>query len=253
MGVLAQCLQEAGTVLMSHYGNLERIEKKGDIDLVTVADLASEAAIKSLILKEFPTHGVLAEEGGATSGREFLWVIDPLDGTTNFAHGFPWFSVSIAVLKDDKPVAAGILNPFYQETFLAETQSGATLNGKPIRVSSNASLSDSLVVTGFPYDRRERMDHYLSGWAAMLQKAQGVLRLGSAALDLCAVACGRLDAFWEEKLKSWDTAAGWLMVQEAGGEVTDFTGNRFSAGGSQILATNGLIHQECLETLASLN
>ena len=252
ISTLGQALEDAGRVLMSHYGRLEKIEKKGDIDLVTAADRASEDCIKSVILRDYPDHAILAEEGGEIPGSEYQWVIDPLDGTTNFAHGFPLFSISIAVLLNGQPVAAGVLNPYYAECFLAEQGCGATLNGKPIHVSENCLLSESLIVSGFPYDRRERIDHYLAGWKTMLQRAQGVLRLGSAALDLCSVACGRLDAFWEEKLKSWDTAAGWLIVQEAGGRVTDFRNQPFAAGGPHILASNGLIHDECIETLAVL-
>jgi myo-inositol-1(or 4)-monophosphatase len=249
---LHQALEDAGRVLMAHYGRLDTIEKKGDIDLVTVADRASEDCIKSVVLAKYPDHAILAEEGGEIPGSEYQWVIDPLDGTTNFAHGFPLFSISIAVLLNGKPVAAGVLNPYYRECFLAEKGAGATLNGTPIHVSKNRLLSESLIVSGFPYDRRERLDHYLAGWKEMLQRAQGVLRLGSAALDLCAVACGRLDAFWEEKLKSWDTAAGWLIVQEAGGLVTDFANQPFTAGGPHILASNGLIHGECIQALSVL-
>lgn len=252
MPTLETALQQAGFVLSRHYGKLERIDEKSEIDLVTAADRDSEAVIVEVVREAFPSHAILAEEGGATAGSEYTWVIDPLDGTTNFAHGFPLFAVSIAVMQGDRAVAAGVYNPFYQEAFLAEAGSGATLNGEPIRVSKVQTLAKSLMVTGFPYDRRERMDHYMSGVSEFLNRAQGVLRLGSAALDLCSVACGRLEGFWEEKLNPWDTAAGWLLVTEAGGKVTDFSGGAFSPHGNQILATNGIIHEECIEAVRGL-
>lgn len=250
--VLQEAMQQAGAVLMRHYSRLESIERKGEIDLVTIADRESEACIKQLIRTHFPTHAIVSEESEKISGEEFTWIIDPLDGTTNFAHSFPLFSISIAVMKGKQPVAGGVYNPYYRELFLAEKGSGATLNGERIHVSKVATLRDSLMVTGFPYDRRERLNHYLSGWGEFLKRVQGVLRLGSAALDLCAIACGRLEGFWEEKLHAWDTAAGWLILEEAGGRVTDFAGGEFDPFGAQLLATNGLIHNECIETLSHL-
>jgi len=252
MTIVQRALIEAGDILRSHYGRLERIEQKGDIDLVTIADRESEAAIVNLVRNAFPSHGILAEEGGAQAEGEYTWVIDPLDGTTNYAHNFPLFSISIAVMHGDKPMAAGVANPYYKETYLAEAGSGATLNGAPIRVSKVQTLDKALMVTGFPYDRRERLDHYLLGVGQFLNHAQGVLRLGSAALDLCAVAAGRMEGFWEEKLNPWDTAAGWLIVEEAGGKVTDFRGAPYSPFGNQILATNGPIHPECIAALKPL-
>ncbi|MGI8908661.1 MAG: inositol monophosphatase family protein [Candidatus Sumerlaeaceae bacterium] len=250
---LQEALQVAGNVLMRHYGRLEAIGRKGEIDLVTIADRESEAAIKELICARFPSHAIIAEESGEVSGDEFTWIIDPLDGTTNFAHSFPLFSISIAVLCRHEAAVAGVYNPFYRELYMAQRGSGATLNGEPIQVSKVASLRDSLMVTGFPYDRRERMDHYLAGMRQFLDRSQGVLRLGSAALDLCAVACGRLEGFWEEKLNAWDTAAGWLIVEEAGGRVSNFTGGHFDPFGAQVLATNGLVHEECIDALRPLS
>jgi myo-inositol-1(or 4)-monophosphatase len=250
---LQEALQQSGAVLMRHYGKLERIERKGEIDLVTVADRESEACIKKLVRERFPSHAIVSEESERVSGEEYTWIIDPLDGTTNFAHGFPLFSVSIGILRGKEPVAGGVYNPFYRELFLAVKGSGATLNGESIRVSKNATLRDSLMVTGFPYDRRERLDHYLAGWGEFLNRAQGVLRLGSAALDLCSIACGRLEGFWEEKLHAWDTTAGWLILEEAGGRVTDFKGGQFDPFGDELLATNGLVHDECIEALRSFN
>lgn len=253
MQVLETALTEASEALMRHYGKLEGIENKGSaIDFVTVADRESEARIKQIIQSAFPWHQILAEESGEDYGgrtAEYRWIIDPLDGTTNFAHSFPLFSVSIAVESDGAIVAAGVENPFYRERFLAEKDGGATLNGKRIKVSSVPRLSESLLVTGFPYDRRERLQHYLGYWGDFLNRAHGILRLGSAALDLCCIACGRLEGFWEEKLHAWDTAAGWLIVEEAGGRVSNFEGGRFSPYGASLLATNSAIHDECLEVL----
>lgn len=252
MELLERALLEAGDVLMSHYGRLEQVDRKSDIDFVTQADRESEKLIKRLITESYPEHAILAEESGATAGSSIQWIIDPLDGTTNFAHGFPMFSVSIAVLEGEDPIGGGVYNPYYGEMFLASRGDGAFLDGERIRVSTQEKLADCLAVTGFPYDRRERLDHYLAGWAQFLNQAQGVLRLGSAALDLCSVACGRLDIFWEEKLHPWDTAAGWLIVQEAGGKVTDFRGDAFSPFGKQVLATNGRVHHECITALQPL-
>ncbi|MBX7245816.1 MAG: inositol monophosphatase [Candidatus Sumerlaeaceae bacterium] len=251
--VLHQCLDEAGEILMKHYGKIESVDKKSDIDLVTIADRESEARIKAIITAAFPTHQILAEETGEDyTGKSdtYRWIIDPVDGTTNFAHSFPQFSVSIAVEHKGEIVAGGVLNPYYKERFFAERGSGATLNGAPICVSKVPQLSESLLVTGFPYDRSSRVDHYLSIVGDFMKRAHGILRLGSAALDLCAVACGRLEGFWEEKLHPWDTAAGWLIVEEAGGRVTNFTGGPFSPYAYQTLATNGRIHDDCLQVLA---
>lgn len=251
-------LDESGPILMKHYGALERIERKGTstIDLVTVADRESEAAIKRVLGDLYPNHQILAEESGADyDGKEvdYRWIIDPLDGTTNFSHSFPMFSISIAVEHKGEIVAAGVENPFYKERFLAEKGAGAFLNGTSIHVSKVGALEQSLMVTGFPYDRQKRVDHYLGIMGDFLQRVHGVLRLGSAALDLCSVACGRLEGFWEEKLSPWDTAAGFLLVEEAGGRVTNFKGGRFSPYGPELLATNGAIHEESLEVLKSRN
>lgn len=253
--VLETALDAAGDILMHHYGSLERVENKSEVDLVTVADRESEARIKQIIRDAFPDHGILAEESGEDySGRrqDYRWIVDPLDGTTNFAHSFPLFSVSIGVECAGTLVAGGVLSPFYREKFLAERKCGATLNGRQIHVSKAHNLSNSLLVSGFPYDRRERMDYYLQYWKDLMQHVHGILRLGSAALDLCAVAAGRLDGFWEEKLHAWDTAAGTLIVEEAGGQVTDFKGAPYSPCDKQILATNGLIHSECLQVILPL-
>lgn len=260
MAALDRALTAGGDALMARLGRVE-IEHKGPMDLVTDADRASEAAVLGVIREAFPDHDILAEEGGATAGAGggatgpgddgWLWIVDPLDGTTNFAHGFPAFSVSIALRRGPRQiVAAGVLAPATGERFLAERGAGATLNGRPLAVSRVADLSGALAVSGFPYDRALDPDRYLAPWRGFLKKAHGVLRLGSAALDLCHVAAGRLDVFWEEKLKPWDTAAGWLIAEEAGAMVTDFSGQPFDPFGPELLATNGLIHRECMETLA---
>ncbi|HEU4533495.1 MAG TPA: inositol monophosphatase family protein [Polyangiaceae bacterium] len=250
--VLKATLDAAGAVLMRHYGAVDRVDEKGAIDLVTQADRESEAAVKALIREHFPDHAIVAEESGAEGAGSVRWIIDPLDGTTNFAHSFPVFAVSIAVEVDGRAVAAGVENPFARERFLAFAGRGATLNGRGIRPSAAGSLARSLVASGFPYDRRERPDHYLAYWKAFLNQCHGVLRLGSAALDLCSVACGRLDAFWEERLQPWDTAAGALIVAEAGGRVTSYEGGSFRPGGPSVLASNGLVHDECVALLGEV-
>jgi len=255
MAVIERCLDEAGAAVMRHYGALDSIEMKGRSNLVTIADRESEACIKRIVSDVFPSHQILAEESGEDyegKGEECRWVVDPLDGTTNFSHTMPIFCVSIGVEHKGKIVAAGVDNPYYHERFLAERGAGATFNGRRMRVSEPEKLADSLLVTGFPYDRIERFPHYMSFWLEMLPRVHGILRMGSAALDLCAVACGRLEAFWQENLHPWDTAAGWLLIEEAGGKVTDYHGNPFSIYGRQTLATNGKIHDECVEVLGKL-
>lgn len=234
-------------ILRRHLGKLERIDKKGPKDLVTAADLASEKYIVETILSRFPEHEILAEESAGSrepGGREKLWIIDPLDGTTNFAHQLPIFSVSIAFAANGRLSVGVVLNPVTGELFTATAGGGAELNGHPIAVSSCRDLSESLLVTGFPYNIREEPAPYVKRFERCLKAALGVRRLGSAALDLCYVACGRFDGFWEEGLKAWDTAAGTLIVSEAGGSVTDFAGGAYDIEKNEILATNGHIHQD---------
>ncbi len=250
--ILEEICRAAGGVLMKHYGKLESIDKKGDVNLVTVADRESEALIKQMIHAHFPTHQILGEETGADydgKSDEFRWVVDPLDGTTNFAHSFPQFCVSIALEQRGEVIAAGVYEPFYEEMYLACRGGGATLNGKPIGVSKVDTLAESLVVSGFPYFVRDRLDITLEWWRRFLDETHGMLRLGAAALDLCAVATGRLEVFWQEGLLPWDTAAGWLIVEEAGGRLTDFAGAQFSPYDQQVLASNGLVHNECIALL----
>lgn len=251
--VIEEALDAARAVLLGRYRAIPGVERKSsDLDLVTVADRESEEAIKRVLAARLPSYAVLAEESATARepARGFRFLVDPLDGTTNFAHGMPLFAISIALEHDGVVVAAGIENPVYRERFLAERGAGATLNGERLAVSKAEALGESLLVTGFPYDRRERMAHYLGHVGAFLMQAHGVLRLGSAALDLCAVAAGRLDGFWEEHLAPWDTAAGLLMVEEAGGRVTTFDGGAYTPFAPSILATNGAIHDACVRVLA---
>ncbi len=239
-----------GRVLREHFGNLRSVAKKGPIDLVTEADTASEAAVLSAIRANFPAHSILAEESGRRSGDpDRLWIVDPLDGTTNYAHQVPVFSVSIAFSHAGRIVVGVVLNPVSGELFAATDGGGAFLNGAPIRVSDTAAAGDALLATGFPYNFKENWDRIGPRFARCLHAAQGVRRYGSAALDLCFVACGRLDGYWEENLQPWDTAAGALVVREAGGRTTDFSGAPHVPDAAEILATNGAVHPEMITLL----
>ncbi|MFH0729704.1 MAG: inositol monophosphatase family protein [Pseudomonadota bacterium] len=242
---------KAGEVLRSFHGGPLNVRKKGAIDLVTEADMASEKVIIEMLRSVFPSHSVLAEESGRSIGDDQCqWIIDPLDGTTNFAHGLGLYAVSIAFALAGEVVLGLVLAPNSGELFAAVKGEGATLNGKAIGVSRVKGLSDSLLVTGFPYNVNERIASLIARFSRCILASQGVRRLGSAALDLCFVACGRFEGFWEENLKPWDTAAGALIAREAGGEVTDFSGAPFSRDMLEIAATNGLVHQELLTLLA---
>ena len=238
-----------GKVLKDHYGKLRGVRKKGAIDLVTEADLRSEAVIIETIAAAFPDHAILAEESGRRTGSGGRWIIDPLDGTTNFAHNLPQFCVSIAFAVEDDIIAGFVLAPLLGEFFMGLKGRGAFLNGSPIRVSTTASLADSLLVTGFPYDHATIFEPLMARFGRCLKATQGVRRLGSAALDLCYVACGRFDGFWEEHLKPWDTAAGYLVSDEAGGRTTVFSGEAYTVDADQIVSTNGAIHDELLNLL----
>ncbi len=241
---------KGGSVLRHFLGNISRIDKKGAIDLVTEADTGSEKVIIETIRERFPDHSFLAEESGQILGNpDCRWIIDPLDGTSNFAHGLPQFAVSIAFAFNGEIVAGAVLNPVSGELFSAAKDRGAQLNARPIRVSDTKNVSESLLVTGFPYNFKEISDTLMARFAKCLHAAQGIRRLGSAALDLCFVACGRFDGFWEQNLKPWDTAAGMLIAKEAGAEVTDFSSQPFSIDHREILASNGRIHKEMLTLL----
>lgn len=227
-----------------------RIEHKDAVNLVTDADRRAEETIVDAINRAFPDHQILAEERGlAGSQSPFKWVIDPLDGTTNFAHGFPAYCVSIGLEYQGKCILGVVFDPTRQELFVGEAGGGAFLNGTQIHVSRTPKLDDGLLVTGFAYDIRESPNNNLDHFARFALRAQGIRRTGSAALDLCYVAAGRFDGFWELKLHPWDTAAGTLMVLEAGGQVTNFKGGPFSIYSQEIVASNSLIHNEMLEVL----
>jgi myo-inositol-1(or 4)-monophosphatase len=237
--------REAGQVVREGWGRDHDPEHKGVIDLVTEYDRRSEATLLDRIAARFPGHAVLAEEsGGAREPRGVRWIIDPLDGTTNFAHNYPFFAVSVGVEIDGRMVAGAVHDPVRDETFAAALGAGATRNGAPIHVSRIARVGDALLVTGFPYDVRERPRRYLEPFEAFLLRAQGVRRDGSAALNLCYLACGRFDGFWEYHLSPWDMAAGTLIVTEAGGRVTRLDGSEFRLDGREILASNGSLHEE---------
>lgn len=228
---------------MARFGSDVRIDKKGTIDLVTEVDLEVERMFRALIADRFPDHDVLAEEMGQTrSGARHRWVFDPLDGTTNYAHGIPIFCATLALEIDGAPVVGAVYDPNRRELFTAERGQGAWLNGEPLRVSDTAALIDAMLVTGFPYDLRERFDDLLQTFGAFLREARAVRRLGSAAIDLCWVAAGRMDGFWEQNLKPWDTTAGALIVQEAGGRVSGLAGEPWDPADGHVLASNGHIH-----------
>jgi len=237
-------------IIRQFYEKMPKIDKKGAIDLVTEADIGSEEAIIGAIQRRYPDHGIWAEESGRHQcTSDYQWIIDPLDGTTNFAHRLGIFAVSIAFAWKGDVVAGVVLNPVDGELFAATADEGSQLNGRPVRVSRATRVSESLLVTGFPYDFHADLEELTVRFADCLRAAQGVRRLGSAALDLCYVACGRFDGFWEQNLHPWDTAAGMLINRQAGGVVTDFRSIPFTVDRKEILATNGRIHRELLSIL----
>jgi myo-inositol-1(or 4)-monophosphatase len=242
----------AGHLLLEKYGRITAITKKGDYNLVTEADLASEALIIDRIRSHFPRHTILAEESGdmAVVGGDskWKWIVDPLDGTTNFAHGYPCFCVTLALEHEGELVVGVTYDPTRNELFSAEKGQGASLNFKPIHVSSTEKLSESLIVTGFPYDFKDRED-FARHLTAFLLQSRGVRRDGSAAIDMAYVACGRFDGFWEEGLNPWDMAAGLLMINEAGGRVSNYDGTPLNIYKPPICASNGVIHDEMLAVL----
>jgi len=248
--------REAGQILREEFARPADISYKGDeVDLVTQADKRSESAIVARLTKLFPDHAIAAEEGSGhetTSGSGFRWHVDPLDGTTNFAHGYPCFCVSLALTENNALAAGVVYNPIYEELFAAARGEGATLNGKKIRVSKIPTLSTSLLCTGFPVHNRKGSPN-LRYYGDFTMRSHGVRRDGSAALDLASVAAGRFEGFWEFGLKAWDTAAGVLLVQEAGGKVSDFSNQPYSLGGPLILATNGHIHEEMLSVAEKIS
>jgi myo-inositol-1(or 4)-monophosphatase len=252
-----QTAREAGRVLAGRLGRALQVSNKGDIDLVTEADLASEKLIIDRIKSYYPRHAILAEEAGAlgavlnVSGTsDWKWIIDPLDGTTNYAHGYPCFCVSIALERAGQIELGVVYDPIRDEMFAAERGQGATLNDRTIRVSEVEELNSSMLCTGFPYNVRERQN-FVRDFAKFTMNAQAVRRDGSAALDLAFVACGRFDGFWEDGLNPWDVAAGVLLIEEAGGQVTDFSGKPLDIYTPKVLASNGLIHEVMMKILNS--
>lgn len=244
---IAAIAREAGALLMQHFDQHIKVEYKGEADLVTIADRKSEALIRERIRAQFPDHDVLGEEEGfRDTGSEYKWYVDPLDGTTNFAHGYPVFCVSMALAHKKEMVAGVCYDPTRNELFAAERGKGAFLNDGPINVSNIAKLSESLVSTGFPSHKRHKNPN-IYFYHQITLRTHGVRRAGSAALDLCSVACGRFDGFWEFNLNSWDTAAGVLIVEEAGGRASDFSGGPFQLNSRETLASNGLIHDVLLQ------
>jgi myo-inositol-1(or 4)-monophosphatase len=254
LDIATEAALAGGTVLQTYLGKLETIEEKRPGDLVTEADKASEIAVLEVIQRHFPDHGVLAEESGwlgETTG-DYLWAIDPLDGTTNYAHQYPFFSVSIGLLIGGIPQVGVVFDPFHQELFRAAKGLGATRNRYPIRVSQTQELRQSLLVTGFAYDRREIPDNNYAEFCHLTHLTQGVRRSGSAAIDLAHVACGRLDGYWERGLSPWDLAAGVVLVEEAGGQVSAYDQSPFVLESGRILATNGRIHQALSQELMGI-
>jgi myo-inositol-1(or 4)-monophosphatase len=246
-----EAVVRAGELQLAELDHDLRIDKKGVIDLVTEVDVAVERMFRGLIAERFPGHHVLAEElgGSATAPAGPCWVFDPIDGTTNFAHGLPIFCASLALEIDGVAEVAAVYDPNRRELFTAERGGGAYLNGRRLGVSSAARLVDALLVTGFPYDVHQRVDEIVGLFGAFVGQARAVRRLGSAAIDLCYVAAGRMDGFWETDLKAWDTAGGALIVAEAGGCVTDTDGAPFTSRGGHVLATNGHLHEAMLDVI----
>ncbi len=240
----------AGTIQQQGQADGFAVTKKGAIDLVTEIDLACERMCREVIASHFPDHAVVGEELGADeSSASHRWIFDPIDGTTNYAHGLPIYCSSLALEIDGVAEVAAIFDPSREELFTAERGLGAFRNGQPLRVSDTGDVGDALLVTGFPYDIRARGPELLGMFSAFLERSRAVRRLGSAALDLCYVAAGRFDAFWEQHLKHWDVAAGVLIVQEAGGTVTSMDGSAVDMTAPNLVASNGRIHDEMLSII----
>jgi len=250
--VALETARRAGAILMEKFQRLERVERKGAVDLVTEADLASEREIVTSLRRTFPDHAIIAEEGDYVQAVEtpHRWVIDPLDGTTNYVHGLPIFAVSIGYQREDVTEAGVVINPAQGEEYVTVKGRGATLNGQPIQVSKVKQLAESLLVTGFPYSHDDVFYKSFDLYRELSDRCQGVRRLGAAALDFCYVAAGRLDAFYEANLNPWDVCAGDLICREAGGRTTDWFGGPMPPDGRRILVSNGHIQEEVLEVLA---
>ncbi len=248
----ADIAREAGALIVQYLERRVGFELKGEFDLVTEADRASEKLIVERLLKSFPSHSIVAEEGGGQqTSSEYRWYVDPLDGTTNFAHGFPAFNVTMALEKDGELIAGVVFDPIRNEMFAAEKGSGARLNGQPIRVTKTSKIESTLVATGFP-SRKRHLNVNVHFYYQLAMLSHGVRRAGSAALDLAYVACGRLDAFWEFGLNPWDMAAGVLLIREAGGVCTDMHGGPLNLRGPHVLADNGAVHAPMVELFSEI-
>ena len=247
-----EAVVRAGDLQIAKFGTGVRVDKKGTIDLVTEVDVEVERMFRALIAGRFPDHDVLAEELGDSGARgaSHRWVFDPLDGTTNFAHGVPIFCASLALEINGDAVVAAVYDPNRKELFTAEAGAGSWLNGQRLKASTNATVLESMLVTGFPYNIHQEADAFLKVFGQVLKRARAVRRLGSAAIDICWVAAGRMDGFWEASLKPWDTRAAALVLEEAGGTVTGMDGKQWVPEDGHILATNGLIHDELLRIIS---
>lgn len=247
-----EAVVRAGDLQMAKFNTGVRVDMKGGIDLVTEVDLEVERMFRVLIAERFPGHDVLAEEQGLmTTGSRYRWVFDPLDGTTNYAHGVPIFCASLALEIDGDAVVGAVYDPNRRELFTAEAGVGAWVNGQPLKTSMRSTVLESMLVTGFPYHVQDDPDEFLRVFGQVLRRARAVRRLGSAAIDMCWVAAGRMEGFWEASLKPWDTRAAGLIIQEAGGRVTGMDGGVWNPEAGHILATNGLIHDELLRIIES--
>lgn len=252
LATAVEAVIRAGELQMAKFGTGVRVDKKGAIDLVTEVDVEVERMFRAMVAERFPDHDVLAEEfDTAPTGARHRWVFDPLDGTTNFAHGVPIFCASLALEIDGQAVIGAVYDPNREELFTAEAGEGARMNGRRLQVSTNAVVLDSMLVTGFPYHVQQDPDELVRVFGQALRRARAVRRLGSAAIDLCWVAAGRMEGFWEASLKPWDTRAAALILQEAGGRVTAMDGGPWDPYAGDILGTNGLIHDEVLQILGS--
>ena len=247
LDIAIEAVKEAEKIVMSYYGKEKTIQNKGEFDLVTKADIESEKKIVSILQERYPEHGfIMEEQDDINENADYVWVIDPIDGTTSFSHNYPMFSISIALLKNKKPIIGVVSAPYLTELFYAEKGKGSFLNNRKINVSKTEDINKSLIATGFPYKHRKQNIVYLKRIA---EKVQGMRRSGSAALDVCYVAAGRLDGYWEIGLKKVDTAAAQLILEEAGGKVTDINGNEIKDDYSKIVATNNIIHDNLLSIL----
>jgi len=249
--VLLDATKEAGKIILKNFNGVFKIDhKEGINNLVTEVDKLAETRIIEVIRKAFPAHSIISEEvGELIKPSDYQWIIDPIDGTVNFAHGIPICCVSIGLMYNGQLLMGAVFNPMMDELFVAEKGQGATLNGQPIKVSVKSNFKTAFLVTGFPYNWPDGAEHPIKVFERLVLEGLPVRRLGSAAIDLCWVACGRFDGFWEYNLQPWDVAAGYLIVQEAGGRVTDFAGKEYDVFDKETLATNGLIHDDMLRVI----